>query len=166
MLQLILGPMYSGKTTELFRVVERYNISKKKCTIIKYAEDTRYGHNAYTHNLQEMPAISTLNLMSVDISNYDVIGIDEGQFFPDIFEFILKNQNKIIIIAGLDGDFRREPFLNLLKLIPYANKVKKLNAICMKCFNKASYTKRISEEMEIKVIGGKDKYLAVCANCF
>ncbi|NXS24149.1 KITH protein, partial [Mystacornis crossleyi] len=97
-----------------------------------------------------------------------VIGIDEGQFFPDIVEFCetMANAGKTVIVAALDGTFQRKAFGSILNLVPLAESVVKLNAVCMECFCEASYTKRLGAEREVEVIGGADKYHSVCRACY
>jgi len=98
---------------------------------------------------------------------YDVIGIDEGQFFPDIrWAELMANSGKVVLIAALDGTYQRKPFENIMNLIPLAENVTKLSAVCMNCFGEASFSKRITEEQSLEVIGGADKYMAVCRDCF
>ncbi|XP_010122630.1 PREDICTED: thymidine kinase, cytosolic [Chlamydotis macqueenii] len=97
-----------------------------------------------------------------------VIGIDEGQFFPDIVEFceMMANAGKTVIVAALDGTFQRKAFGSILNLVPLAESVVKLNAVCMECYREASYTKRLGAEREVEVIGGADKYHSVCRACY
>ncbi|KYO27386.1 thymidine kinase, cytosolic [Alligator mississippiensis] len=97
-----------------------------------------------------------------------VIGIDEGQFFPDIVEFCeaMANAGKTVIVAALDGTFQRKAFGSILNLVPLAESVVKLNAVCMECYQEASYTKRLGAEREVEVIGGADKYHSVCRLCY
>ncbi|NWW92233.1 KITH protein, partial [Rhynochetos jubatus] len=97
-----------------------------------------------------------------------VVGVDEGQFFPDIVEFCegLANAGKTVIVAALDGTFQRKAFGSILNLVPLAESVVKLNAVCMECYREASYTKRLGAEREVEVIGGADKYHSVCRACY
>merc|ERR1711879_726297 len=98
-----------------------------------------------------------------------VIGIDEGQFFSDLFPFCEKwaDEGKIVIVAALDGTFQRKAFGTVLNLIPIAEKVTKLSAVCMlRCSRDASFTYRMPTETEVEVIGGADKYVAVCRGCY
>ncbi|XP_031207806.1 thymidine kinase, cytosolic isoform X2 [Mastomys coucha] len=97
-----------------------------------------------------------------------VIGIDEGQFFPDIVDFCEKmaNEGKTVIVAALDGTFQRKAFGSILSLVPLAESVVKLTAVCMECFREAAYTKRLGLEKEVEVIGGADKYHSVCRLCY
>lgn len=172
-IQLIVGPMFSGKTTELMRRVKRHEAAQRRCVIIKHCADTRYSKNCVaTHDRQTLAAWSCAKLNDVahEVLRYDVVGVDEGQFFPDLISFceFLANQNKIVIVAALDGTFQRKPFGQVLELIPMAEKVEKLNSICMHCCADAAFTKRITSDtptVEID-IGGADKYAAVCRKCF
>ncbi|KAK9406976.1 thymidine kinase cytosolic [Crotalus adamanteus] len=170
-IQVIFGPMFSGKSTELMRRVRRFQIAQYKCLLIKYAKDTRYCVNGVsTHDRNTMEAMSACCLKDVqqEALNSTVIGIDEGQFFPDIVEFCetMANAGKTVIVAALDGTFQRRAFGNILQLVPLAESVVKLNAVCMECFHEASYTKRLGTEKEVEVIGGADKYHSVCRGCY
>ncbi|AAR07422.1 66R [Yaba monkey tumor virus] len=169
-IHIILGPMFSGKSTELIRLLKRYQVAMYTCLVIKYSKDERYGRGLVTHDNDSVPAIpvNSLNEINCNDINADVIGIDEGQFFPDIVEFCdyMANNGKILIVAALDGTFLRQPFGNILNLIPRAEYVLKLTAVCMICFGSASFSKRISDEQEIEIIGGKEKYQSVCRVCY
>ncbi|CAL1282816.1 unnamed protein product [Larinioides sclopetarius] len=170
-IQIIFGPMFSGKTTELIRRLRKYQIANHKCLIIKYSHDTRYSEKEIsTHDRQTLDAISvaTLSDLKNQAENYSVIGIDEGQFFPDVVVFSeeMANIGKIVIVAALDGTYQRKGFSNTLQLVPLAESVIKLTSVCMLCFEEASYTKRIGNETELEIIGGTDKYMAVCRSCY
>lgn len=169
-IQVILGPMFSGKSTELMRRVRRFQVAQYKCLVIKYAKDTRYSSLFATHDRNTMEALPACLLKDVtdDAKGVAVIGIDEGQFFPDIVEFseLMANKGKIVIVAALDGTFQREAFGDILNLVPLAESVVKLTAVCMQCFREAAYTKRLGVEKEVEVIGGADKYHSVCRHCY
>ncbi|GFY45855.1 thymidine kinase, cytosolic [Trichonephila inaurata madagascariensis] len=170
-IQVIFGPMFSGKTTELIRRMRRYQIAKHNCLIVKYANDVRYdSNNIATHDRQCLSAVcaTTLTDLKNMACNYSVIGIDEGQFFPDTVSFAeeMANNGKIVIVAALDGTFQRKAFGDILQLVPLAESVIKLTAVCMLCFDEASFTKRIGLETEVEIIGGTDKYMAVCRKCY
>jgi len=169
-IQLILGPMFAGKTTELMRRLKRYTIAKRNVVVLKYAKDLRYdAEKAATHDGQKMEAISCSQLSEPCLDEFNVIGVDEGQFFPDLIEFCerMANQGKIVVVSALDGTFQRQPFGRVLELVPLAEHVSKLNAVCMESFgNAASFSKRIVGGDAIEVIGGADKYVAVCRACF
>ena len=170
-IQIIFGPMFSGKTTELLRRLKRYQIAKHNCLIIKYAKDVRYERDGIaTHDKQTFPAASTVILRDLKekTKKYSVVGIDEGQFFPDTVEFAeeMANLGKTVIVAALDGTFQRSGFGNILSLVPVSESVVKLTAICTVCFEEASFTKRTSSEISVELIGGSDKYIATCRKCY
>lgn len=153
------------------RRVRRFKIAQYKCLVIKYAKDTRYCTNGVsTHDRNTMEALSACCLKDVhqEALGSAVIGIDEGQFFPDVVEFCeaMANAGKTVIVAALDGTFQRKAFGNILQLVPLAESVVKLNAVCMECYREASYTKRLGAEKEVEVIGGAEKYHAVCRVCY
>mmetsp|Transcript_28300 Transcript_28300/g.43856 ORF Transcript_28300/g.43856 Transcript_28300/m.43856 type:complete len:218 (-) Transcript_28300:116-769(-) len=167
-IQLIYGPMFSGKTTELLRRIRRYTIANYKCCVIKYSKDNRYSKDAAaTHDKQTWQATSLSELSQFDSTGVDVIGIDEGQFFPDLPAFCEEkaNQGKIVIVAALDGTFQMKPFGNVLDLIPIAESVVKLNAVCMLCHRTASFTRRLGTETKVELIGGSDMYVSTCRRC-
>jgi len=170
--EVILGPMFSGKTTELVRRIRKYTVAKHHCIVIKYSRDTRYTNEdeTATHDRTTIRAKPCSSLEEVEdiVKDYDVVGIDEGQFFATVVEFSEKmaNLGKIVIVACLDGTFQRKPFGRVLELIPLAESVTKLNSVCMRCYNEAAFTKRLGCETEVEVIGGADKYIAVCRRCF
>jgi thymidine kinase len=174
LIKLYIGCMFASKSTTMMRDIERYTIAGKKCLVIKYAKDIRYDHlsklgGIVCHDEVEYKSniISSETLGHVDITNYDVIGISEGQFFNDLLlcdEWA--NKNKIIIVEGLDGDHQRANFGHIAELIPKCEKVLKLHAICL-CGRNASFTKKISgDQNEQNDIGGREKYMPVCRNCY
>lgn len=174
-IQVIFGPMFSGKSTELIRRLQRFKIARYNCLIVKYANDNRYteGESIATHDKQMLQAVNATKLNDLKnkfniVDDYDVIGIDEGQFFPDIVEFAeaMANIGKTVIVAALDGTYQRKGFASILELVPLAEHVIKLTAVCMICFEDGSYTKRITEDKEIEVIGGAEKYMATCRSCY
>ncbi|KAG1941737.1 thymidine kinase [Pimephales promelas] len=153
-IQIIFGPMFSGKSTELMRRVRRFQVAQYSCLLIKYAKDTRYSETGMaTHDKNMMDAVPASLLRDVRSRALQacVIGIDEGQFFPDTVEFCeeMANMGKTVIVAALDGTFQRKPFGNILNLVPLAESVVKLNAVCMQCFKEAAYTKRLGSEKEV-----------------
>lgn len=168
-IQLILGPMFSGKTTELLRRIRRYRFAKRRCLLVKYANDVRYDDNNHvtTHDKEKQEAVSVYRLSEVDGTNFDVIGVDESQFYPDLVCFCerMANEGKIVIAAGLDGSFERRPFVNIVDLIPLCESMVKLTAICMGCNGTAAFTSRTSKETASEVIGGSDKYMSTCRKC-
>jgi len=171
-IQVIFGPMFSGKSTELIRRMKRYQIANYSCLVAKYDKDDRYDQDGIaTHDRQTLGAqISANELMPMfdHAQKFDVVGVDEGQFFPDIVEFCekLADGGTVVVVAALDGTYLRQGFGNILNLVPLAESVVKLTAVCMTCYADASFTKRKGCEKEVEVIGGADKYLAVCRSCY
>jgi len=170
-IHLIAGPMFSGKTTELFRLCNRHSLAKRKVCIVKYARDNRYDDVMIcTHDLRKMDAISALRIGDVysQLIEHDVIGVDEGQFFEDVCEMAerLSNLGKIVIVAALNADYKREPFLAVSKLFALAEKVDKLNAVCGFCGDSAPFTLRTVRCTKREVIGGQEMYQASCRNCY
>jgi thymidine kinase len=170
-IEVIIGPMFSGKSTELLRRARRYSAIGKKIMYINHSLDTRYGDDKIsTHDKRETPAIMTPKLMYLlktePFNECDIIAINEAQFFTDLVEFCRLSLNefgKHIIIAGLDGDYKREPFGDILQLIPMAESVIKLSAYCKICTAKASFTKRVTPNLSQIVIGTDDCYIPVCS---
>ena len=171
-IELIIGCMWSGKSTELIRQAKRYSSINKKILIINHESDERYGKNVVsTHDSEQITCISVNSLKHIfDITDYkfiDIILIDEAQFFQDLYNFANKaanEDNKILIISGLDGDFKRNQFGDIIKLIPHAEKVTKLNALCNICNDGsiASFTHRKIKNNNLNLVGGQDEYMPVC----
>lgn len=174
-IKIILGCMYSGKTTEVISLCNKWFSISKKVVCINYEFDNRYGNDEqlYSHDLVTVDCIKTLRLELVDnkiINDADIILINEGQFFPDLIEYCLlwcEKYGKNIIVSGLDGDYKRQPFGDILNLIPYADTVTKLYAFCTMCQNgtHAIFTHRNSEEKE-QIVIGSNNYMALCRNCY
>ena len=170
-LHLIIGPMFSGKSTELLRLIRRNNFKRKTTVVVAYELDNRYSSSEYvvTHDKHEYPAIKTGNLFDVidKLMQYDVIGIDEGQFYPDIVEVCenLVDNGKIVIVSALNGNFKREPFEVISKLISKAETIQNITAICFNCNEEANYSLRISKDEREVVIGGDDMYKPSCRSC-
>jgi thymidine kinase len=176
--ELIIGPMYSAKSSTLIAKIKRYT-TQLKCCIIKHSIDTRYttGNEIITHSgdkYNSVPIIITNDLAVIDdiIGEYDVIGIDELQFYKSPM-YILKwlGKSKHVIACGLDGDANGHPFGDIHLLVPHADKITKLNAMCDLCGYKATYTMKRPEynadHLTSQIdIGGKEKYIAVCRECF
>lgn len=170
-LTIILGPMFAGKSSELHRCLQRSIMGGSKCLLIKHAWDKRYASGKFTsvtHSKVSFPCISANKLENIPIEKYDVIGIDEGQFFSDLVSFTtsLLFQDKTVFIASLDGDADMNVFGHTLELIPKANAIKKLTAICVGCGDEAPFTKKLSGKANGQVdVGAADKYVATCRSC-
>jgi len=176
-IKVILGPMFSGKTTDLIREFREWSSIKKKPLCINYDGDNRYGNvfenNLYNHNLMAVECIKTNNLKDIDnklIINADVILINEGQFFHDLVEYCklwCDTYNKNIIVCGLDGDYQRKPIGKILELIPLSDSIVKFSSFCAKCADgtRAYFTHRKSKETE-QIVIGTNNYEALCRKCY
>ena len=170
-IELILGPMFSGKSTRLIEVIRKYTYKAKKTIMIKFFGDKRYSEKSevVTHDLIKYDSIDCKNLTDSFeiIKNYDVIGIDEGQFFPDLVEVSEKLAllNKIVIISALNGDFRMEPFPVISRIISKADKIKLLKAYCFNCHKDAKFSVRIVQSNETVLIGAGEAYKPACRKC-
>ncbi|MFH4979553.1 hypothetical protein AB6A40_006262 [Gnathostoma spinigerum] len=169
--ELILGPMFSGKTTEMLRRLKRHQLANCSCRIVKYLKDTRFSNDQVsTHDRQMQEAIGATQIRDVmdKILDADVIAIDEGQFFNDIAESCedLANMGKVVIVSALDGDYNRKRFKTILALCPMAEEVCKLNSVCTRCGADAPFSKRLTSNTEQEVIGGSEMYTALCRSCY
>ena len=176
-IQLIIGPMFSGKTTELIERVRRYRVVDRNCLVVQKSWSDRHNQpkKLISHdlaNLLEGIDIAKIeHLEEVKKLNYEqreVIAIDEGQFFEDLAEKseTFANDGKVVIISGLSGTFQREAFRGIIDLVPKAEEVSLLNAICVECGEPAHFSKRIVNSSEVVVIGGAEAYKAVCREHF
>ena len=170
-IELILGPMFSGKSTRLIEIIRKYVYKAKKTIMIKFFADKRYSEKSevVTHDLIKYDSIDCKNLRDSFelLKKYDVIGIDEGQFFPDLVEVCeeLALLNKTIIIAALNGDFRMEPFPVISRIISKADKIKLLKAYCFHCHKDAKFSLRIVQSNETVLIGAGEAYKPACREC-
>lgn len=174
-LELIIGPMFSGKTTQLLDLHKQYKLSNMRTCVINYSEDTRYHSTMLsTHDKSMIECESALSLTQFlkdsVVNSYDVFLINEGQFFDDIYESVhelVDVHKKIVHVAGLDGDFKRNPFGKFMKLIPLCDKITKKTAICSECANgtKALFSHRLTNEQGVKVIGSSN-YAPLCRQCY
>ena len=174
-LELVIGPMFSGKTSKLLELYKQFNYCNIPVLVINHEDDKRYHEtNLSTHDKQMIPCISTKilkDLFTTDtLEKYNVILINEGQFFSDIKETVVElvdTHKKQVYICGLDGDFKRKKFGNLIDLIPYCNKVTKLTSLCALCKNGTLgvFTHRLTNHTE-QIIIGSDSYIPVCRGCY
>ena len=178
-IDLIIGPMFAGKTTELIRRLNIYAELGLKTLYINSSLDTRSNKIFSTHNstigkISKIDAIKIKNLCEANFESYDVIGIDESQLFSNLKKYAINytdNYGKKLIITGLNGDYLRSPFGEINDLIPYCDTISKLNPFCKLCadkkiISKAIFTKRITKSTETLLIGGKESYLPVCRKCY
>jgi thymidine kinase len=193
-LEIILGPMFSGKTSKLLEIYKQCVFCDIPVTVINYADDTRYHEEMLsTHDKVMIPCIQTKEL-SIDSMMYKihetiedfesnnkikkelrnilfakVILVNEAQFFGDLKQFVISmvSMNKKVYLAGLDGDFKREKFGQLLDLIPLCDKVTKLTSLCSICKDGTPgiFSLRLTKEEDQLVIGS-DNYIPVCRKCY
>lgn len=172
MIRLYIGPMFSGKTSALIDAYQRHTIGQKKCLLINHASDNRYSDvNVVTHDGRQIAShVKCENLYVVDdiAPQYQVICIDEIQFFEDAPIFCDKwaNQGIIVEASGLCGTYTRSEFPVISKLIPLAEEVYKKSAVCRETGKDAQFTYRTSNDVGTVVIGGLDKYKPVDRKTF
>ncbi|ABS33395.1 thymidine kinase [Clostridium botulinum] len=177
-IEVVAGPMYSGKTEELIRRIRRAEIAKQKVQVFKPEIDNRYSkQDVVSHagdKIQSVPVKSSKEILEKLLDDTDVIGIDEAQFFDDfLVEIVSKiaNNNRRVICAGLDMDFKGEPFGPMPKLMAIAEFVDKIQAVCMVCNNPATRTQRLINGKPAKksdpvvLIGAQESYEARCRKC-
>ena len=171
-IEVICGGMFSGKTEELIRRLNRARIAKQKVEIFKPRIDTRYdqeqviSHDANAILSTPVESASQILLLS---NNVDVVGIDEAQFFDAGLTGVcnrLANTGIRVIVAGLDMDYLGNPFGPMPSLIATAEYVTKIHAICMNCGDLANYSHRIIRGDRLVVLGEKDAYEPLCRKCF
>ena len=171
-IEVICGSMFSGKTEELIRRLRRARIAEQSVEIFKPAKDTRYSaeevvsHDART--ISSHPVLTSEEILNV-APTVDVIGIDEAQFFDNGLTKVceeLAMRGHRVIVAGLDMDFRGQPFGPMPDLLAVAEYITKLHAICLHCGNLATHTYRLTSDAETIVLGEKDIYEARCRHCF
>lgn len=181
-LEVVCGPMFSGKSEELIRRLRRATIAQQKVLVFKNSIDNRHAH-AYEfvtshdgNKLDAQPIKNVDDIVNIALeAQADVIGIDEVQFFPhDIITSICKlvENNKRVIAAGLDLDFRGVPFGPMPILLAIADKITKLQAICSLCGVDAHFTQRLVNNQPAKyddpviLVGAQEAYQARCRECF
>jgi thymidine kinase len=193
-LEIIMGPMFSGKTTALIAMYYQCIYRGQSVFVINHSGDTRYSDKyLVSHNSAHIPCVFSTSLSDIwsDIThpNYeemrraDVILVNEAQFMPDIYKAVLsliEIHKKHVYLYGLDGDFKRNPFIiddyvsqsdahssakGWLHLIPHADHVQKLKANCKWCSNSAIFSHRLSKEKN-QVVIGVDNYVPLCRNCY
>jgi thymidine kinase len=171
-IEVICGSMFSGKTEELIRRLNRAIIAKQKVEIFKPALDVRYHESqVVSHNATAIRStpVHTAEEIFLYVGECDVIGIDEVQFFDaQIVEVCnrLANAGKRVIVAGLDMDYLGRPFGAMPTLMAIAEFVTKVHAICVKCGAVAHYSYRLAQSAEKVLLGEKDVYEARCRRCF
>lgn len=190
-LEIILGGMYAGKTSRLVEIYKQCKFCNISVAVINHSIDNRYDDELLsTHDQVKIPCIKTEKLFDVwmdyinmesnfelvprikdkiKVARSNVILINEGQFFPDLEDCVKKilEHGKKVYVCGLDGDFERKKFGQILNLIPLCDKVTKLTSLCSLCKNGTPgiFSKRITSQKEQTIVGS-DNYIPVCRNCY
>lgn len=185
-LHLIFGPMFAGKTTRLIETYNHYKNLNKNVYVLSFLGDDRYSETDVVNHDQKSIPSNRDNLIKNLVNNkeifkkIDVLLIDEGQFFPDLYEsvknIITNDKNKLCIyIFGLDGDSNNNKFGQILDLIPYCDSVEKLTSLCEICKNnskikscpRAIFSHRKTKENSLQIlIGSSDIYIPLCRSCY
>lgn len=171
-LHIIMGNMFSGKTSELIRRLKRLKVIGREILVVNSAKDTRSEeqvlktHDNVKFNCHKVYDLFDLLYDNDEFDKADIIAIDEAQFFPRLHKFVQMclHVNKNLILTGLDGDCFQRKFGELIDCIPLASEVTKLSALCMRCKDgtPGPFTKRFGDSRELELIGGSDMYMAVC----
>jgi thymidine kinase len=171
-IEVICGSMFSGKTEELIRRINRARIAKQKVEIFKPEIDKRYDEiNVVSHNHSSISSVplQTAQQMLLYLDNVDVVGVDEAQFFDkDLSNVcnIMAEQGIRVIVAGLDMDYLGNPFGPIPAIMATAEYVTKVHAICMRCGDLAHYSHRTVLSDKLVVLGEKESYEPLCRKCF
>jgi thymidine kinase len=173
-IEVITGPMFSGKSEELIRRLKRAQIAKRRVACFKPDLDVRYHRNAIaSHSAQTLDAATVANVEELKsipmIDVIEVVGVDEAQFFDASLVSLaneLVRMGRRVILAGLDTTFTGEPFKPLPDLLAIADEVVKLSAVCMQCGATAVHTQRLGSNQALVVVGAAGVYEARCRACF
>jgi thymidine kinase len=172
-LEVVCGPMFSGKSEELIRRLRRAEIARQRVQVFKpgmdkrYAEDQIISHSDFKISSQCVQDAAEMESL-LDWRS-EVIGVDEAQFLGEGIVPLavrLADMGKRVIIAGLDTDYLGRPFHPMPELLAVADEIQKTLAICMQCGNPAKHTQRLVESDELVVVGAAGMYEARCRRCF
>ena len=166
-LEIIMGNMFSGKSSELIRRLRRHKVIGNEILVINSAKDTRNPDAVcQTHDKTTFDCIKTNTLVDVNVDSANVIAVDECQFFSNLRDFVQTclDRDKHVILAGLDGDYMQQTFGEMLTLVPLADEVVKLSALCMVCMDgtPGPFTQRTVESDQQELVGAAECYKAVC----
>ena len=171
-IEVICGSMFSGKTEELIRRLNRSYIARQKVEIFKPVIDKRYDDkDVVSHNENKIRStpVNFANDILLLSANCDVVGIDEAQFFDEQLVEVcetMANTGKRVIVAGLDMDFSGKPFGPMPALMAMAEFVTKVHAICMVCGHVANFSFRLHHSKEKVLVGETSEYEARCRRCY
>ena len=177
-LDIIFGPMFAGKSSRILSIVSRYSSLGTRVLVVNHGDDTRYGgiHEVVTHDQRRIPCIRVhaLNdLTDETIQSYDVVLVDEAQFFSGLVPFVervVERFGKHLYLIGLDGDFQRRPFGELLQCVPLADRIERLTAFCHRCADgtpglfSARRTGTVEDQQVL--VGGPEIYETLCRKCY
>ncbi len=175
-LELIVGPMFAGKSSAILSRVRRARTLEWKCYIVTNIMDTRYdasGVSVMTHDKEGISAVGAKELIPLtqeqEYKDAKLVIIEEGQFFPDLFEFVIQaveKDQKDVVVVGLDGDSDRKPFGKILDLIPYCDKLTKLTSLCKRCGDGTpalfSACVKGNKNGQQVCVGGEEMYEPMC----
>jgi thymidine kinase len=182
-LELLIGPMFAGKSSAIQSIIRRHRALGWNVFVITHSIDTRYSDEPaiVNHDRVSMPAFSTNSLMSVlenaEFKASRLVVIEEAQFFTDLVPFVLQTIDKLskyVVVVGLDGDAERRPFGHVLELIPHCDRVTKLTAMCKECRDgtPAIFTFAAREDAVVAAndgrpcVGADEKYVPLCRKHF
>jgi thymidine kinase len=172
-IEVVCGPMFSGKSEELIRRLRRAEIARQRVQIFKPVIDQRYSSDhIVSHDDTRIRSVGVSNAAEVEAKldlRTEVIGIDEAQFLGEaMVEFVVRlaDMGKRVIIAGLDTDYLGRPFHPMPELLAVADEITKTLAICMQCGNPAKHTQRLIASEDLIVVGAAGMYEARCRRCF
>jgi len=171
-IEVVCGSMFSGKTEELIRRINRVKIAGQSYKVFKPIVDNRYSDTKIvSHSKSETDSVVLNNASEIlaIAEEFEVIGIDEVQFFDDEIIDVctqLANSGKRVIVAGLDMDYTGKPFGPMAGLLSVAEFVTKVKAICMDCSSLAHFSYRLGDNEQVVMLGETKEYVPLCRNCF
>jgi thymidine kinase len=181
---LVIGPMFSGKTSEIIKIINSLTDTEYKILVINYYGDDRKkeeGCVLSTHNMKILDSMSVSLKLTTQIAvkklfdiksihSFNMVVIDEAQFFPDLYDFVVLWQNDVeFVISGLDTDYRKESFGDIPKIKTISHRVIQLKGVCSgkegKCKKLATHTRRKIKKCSLELVGGSEIYEPVCEDC-
>jgi thymidine kinase len=174
-LGLYVGPMFAGKTTKLIATYNAAIKSNLSSLVITHSSEIRYSIDQLsTHDQTKISCFKfdsigeLINSLGDKLSQYDIVLIDEAQFFPDLHKvlYLIDTLHKTVHVFGLDGDFKRNKFGQILDLIPHCDSVEKLSAICVTCKQPAIFSCRTTNNTDQVLVGSDDLYQSLCRTCY
>lgn len=176
-LDIVMGPMFAGKSSRILSIVSRYAAIAMRVLVVKHASDTRYGQqdDVITHDRRRVPCRRVESLHEIEdeiLVRFDVVVVDEAHFFQGLVAFsrrVVDDHRKALFLVGLDGDSNRRPFGELLECIPLADRVERITAFCHRCANGTpglfSYRRQGPHDQQV-IVGGPERYESLCRPCY